>query len=83
MKNVVINLYTSSYITRLFFLAILACPTILPENPFRAYTHEQLEIFPFSHFERNESCQQRFWHCRPLGLTSGRQRSASLVGLLG
>ena len=39
MKNVVINLYTSSYITRLFLLAILACPTILPENPFRPHTN--------------------------------------------
>ena len=81
MKNVVINLYTSSYITRLFFLDILACPTILLENPFRA--HEQLEIFPVSHFDCNKSCQQRLWHCRPLDLTSGRQSSASLVALLG
>ena len=38
MKNVIINLYTSSYGTRLFFLVIEACPTILPENPSPAHT---------------------------------------------
>ena len=38
MKSVIINLYTSSYITRLFVLVIIACPTIFPENPSRGHT---------------------------------------------
>ena len=37
MKNVIINLYTSAYITRLFFLVIVACLTIFPKIPSGAH----------------------------------------------
>ena len=68
-------MYISSYITK-FFLAIVAYPTALPENPSRAYTWTTPNIL------HSESCDQSIQHCKPLNLTSDQQRCAFFFGLL-